>query len=162
MKKILTLFIFHVNLYASGDSITGVWQDAKVLGSAWSNTYLFFPDGAFRFYFSQMDCKKRIISFSGNWNLADKDVINFYVTEKTVIEGGKLVPSEGSCASDSMIVNGYEKVYLMDPPEILDYSISEIYRDSEDDIQRDVIYIDGIKFWRFSSNPYEFIKDFEK
>ncbi|MCX7878258.1 MAG: hypothetical protein N2510_06405 [Ignavibacteria bacterium] len=162
MKKIILIFIFQCSIYASGDSLIGVWQDMKVLGSAWSNTYIFFPDKSFKFFYNQMDCEKRIVSLSGTWSLIEEDVINFYVFEKYVIEGGKLVPAEGSCASDSMIVEGYEKVYLIDPPEVMDYSISRIYKDNEDDLQRDVIYIDAIKFWRMRNDPYEVMKEFEK
>ena len=162
MKTILTIYFLPVLLFAGNDSLTGVWQDRNYPGSVWGNTYMFYPTGEFRFYFSQTDCSKRMVSYSGSWSLAEEEVIDLMITSKTLIEGGKLVPSTGNCASDSMIVGGDMKVLVLYVPEKMDLSISRIYKDNDGDIQRDVIYIDGMKFWKFGNNPDDFIRYFEK
>ncbi len=142
------------------DSLVGVWQDSKIVASGWSNTFLFFKNGEFKFFYNQMDCAKREVSFSGEWK-AGGDELQLKVIQKNIIKGGTLEPSEGSCASDSMIVGGVEQTVKSKPPEMLIYSISQIYVDKEDDIQRSKIYIDAINFWKFSDYPYEMLKQFE-
>ena len=71
------------------------------------------------------------------------------------------MPSDGSCASDSMIVDGVEKVVNLKTPEEVVYSVSEIYTDNQDDISRIKIYIDAMPYWKFSDNPQEMLKEFE-
>ena len=94
--------------FADNTSIVGVWQNQPTMGSGWSNTYLFFPDGTFKFYFSQMDCAKRDVSYSGLWNVKG-DALRLTKKEKVSVVGGELKKSDGSCASDFMIVGGVEK-----------------------------------------------------
>ncbi len=142
------------------DSLIGVWQDSKVVASGWSNTFLFFKSGRFKFFYNQMDCAKREVSYSGKWRAAGDELI-LTISEKTVIEGGELEPSSGSCASDSMIVGGTEATMKLRYLEKVLYSISSIYSDIEDDMQRQKVYIDAMPYWKFADNPEELINQFE-
>ena len=144
----------------TGDSLVGVWQDSKVVASGWSNTFLFYKNGVFKFFYNQMDCAKREVSFSGKWIVAG-DELKLTVTRRKIIKGGTLELSTGSCASDSMIVCGVEKTIKLKPQEKLVYSVSSIYTDNEDDIQRLKIYIDAMPYWKFSDDPEELINQFE-
>ena len=145
---------------SSNDSLIGVWQDDRIVASGWSNTFLFFKDGTFKFFFNQMDCSKRIVSYSGMWKV-NEDELNLKIKQKTIIEGGHLEPSDGSCGTDSMIVDGVEKALNLETPEEVIYSVSEIYTENQDDIQRIKIYIDAMPYWKFSDNPQELLKEFE-
>ena len=145
---------------SSNDSLIGVWQDDRIVASGWSNTFLFFKDGSFKFFFNQMDCSKRIVSYSGMWKV-NEDELNLKIKQKTIIEGGHLEPSDGSCGTDSMIVDGVEKAVNLETPEKVIYSVSEIYTENQDDIQRIKIYIDAMPYWKFSDNPQELLKEFE-
>ena len=145
---------------SSNDSLIGVWQDDRIVASGWSNTFLFFKDGSFKFFFNQMDCSKRIVSYSGMWKV-NEDELNLKIKQKTIIEGGHLEPSDGSCGTDSMIVDGVEKAVNLETPEEVIYSVSEIYTENQDDIQRIKIYIDAMPYWKFSDNPQELLKEFE-
>ena len=145
---------------SSNDSLIGVWQDDRIVASGWSNTFLFFKDGTFKFFFNQMDCSKRIVSYSGMWKV-NEDELNLKIKQKTIIEGGHLEPSDGSCGTDSMIVDGIEKAVNLETPEEVIYSVSEIYTENQDDIQRIKIYIDAMPYWKFSDNPQELLKEFE-
>jgi hypothetical protein len=142
------------------DSLVGVWQDARVVASGWSNTFLFFNDGSFKYFYNQMDCSKRIVSYSGKWKV-NEDELDLTVEQKTVIEGGHLELSNGSCGSDSMLVDGVEKKMKLEVPEEIIYSVSELYADTQDDIARVKVYIDAMPYWRFSDNPKELLKEFE-
>ena len=144
----------------SPDSLVGVWQDDRIVASGWSNTFLFFKDGTFKFFFNQMDCAKRTVSYSGMWKV-NEDELNLKIKQKTIIEGGHLEPSDGSCGTDSMIVDGVEKAVNLETPEEVIYSVSEIYTENQDDIQRIKIYIDAMPYWKFSDNPQELLKEFE-
>ena len=144
----------------SNDSLIGVWQDDRIVASGWSNTFLFFKDGTFKFFFNQMDCAKRTVSYSGMWKV-NEDELNLKIKQKTIIEGGHLEPSDGSCGTDSMIVDGIEKAVNLETPEEVIYSVSEIYTENQDDIQRIKIYIDAMPYWKFSDNPQELLKEFE-
>ena len=143
------------------DSLVGVWQDSKIVASGWTNTFLFFNDGGYKFFYNQMDCSKREVSMSGNWKVK-YDELKLTVNQKDIIEGGTVELSIGSCASDSMIVGGIEKTVFLKPSEKILYSVSAIYVDNADDIQRLKIYIDAMPYWKFSDNPKELLNQFEK
>jgi hypothetical protein len=91
----------------------------------------------------------------------NEDELNLKIKQKTIIEGGHLKPSDGSCGTDSMIVDGVEKAVNLETPEKVIYSVSEIYTENQDDIQRIKIYIDAMPYWKFSDNPQELLKEFE-
>lgn len=146
--------------YSDNTSIVGVWQNQETLGSGWNNTYLFFPDGTFKFFYSQMDCAKRDVSYSGTWAIKN-DELRLTKKEKVIVVGGELQKSDGSCASDFMIVGGSEKKMKVTKNKKEVCSISYIYR-GEGENPKDILYIDAIKFWRFSNAPEEIIKNFEK
>lgn len=145
---------------SSPDSLVGVWQDARIVASGWTNTFLFFNDGSFKYFYNQMDCSKRVVSYSGKWNVIE-DELDLTIENKTVIEGGHLELSDGSCATDSMIVGGAEKVVTLETPEEVIYSVSEVYADNQDDISRIKIYIDAMPYWKFSDNPGDLLNQFE-
>jgi hypothetical protein len=156
----LFLFCGILKAQSSSDSLVGVWQDERVVASGWSNTFLFFNDGSFKFFCNQMDCSKRVVSYFGKWKV-NEDELDLTIEQRTVIEGGHLELSDGSCASDSMIIGGIEKVIKLKSPEEIIYSVSEIYADNQDDISRIKIYIDAMPYWKFSDNPQELLKEFE-
>ncbi len=148
------------NAQNTNDSLIGVWQDSKIVASGWSNTFLFFKNGEFKFFYNQMDCAKREVSYSGRWKVVD-DELKLNVTQKKIIKEGTLELSTGSCASDSMIVGGIEKTTNLKPSQKIVYSVSGVYTDNEDDIQRLKIYIDAMPFWKFSDDPGELLNQFE-
>ena len=55
-----------------------------------------------------MDCAKRDVSYSGTWTIKN-DELRLTKKEKVIVVGGELQKSNGSCASDFMIVGGSEK-----------------------------------------------------
>lgn len=163
MKKIIVLFAF-ISLNAlsysqAPDSLVGVWQDNENLGSGWSNTFLLFGDGSYKFYTNQMDCSKRLISNNGKWRISDvEDAVIFSVENNVIIEGGTMVKSDGSCASDSMIAGGTSKTIKVN--EVMDHAISKVYSEEKTGIQRKFIYIDAVKYWYFG-DPKEMLNQFE-
>jgi hypothetical protein len=142
------------------DSLSGVWQDNKIVAAGWSNTYMFYKNGEYKFFFSQMDCEKRIVSYSGLWEIKGEALI-LRRQEKKIIEGGRMIHTEGSCATDSTLIEGVIKTESINPDIILIYSISCLFEDNFENIRRVKIYIDGITYWKFIDDPAKIIKEFE-
>jgi len=162
MKKfIIILYITSYLVYSQGsDSLIGVWQDNEVVAAGWSNTFLFFSDGTFKFFYSQMDLRKREVSFFGSWK-ASGDILSLDIKQRQSIDGGRLIENPGGEKGDSMLVEGLNKIRFIDPPEKIEMSISKIYTDTPYALGN-YIYIDAMKFYLMSIKPKEVIKEFEK
>jgi len=158
---ILILFITTCSVFSQGnDSLAGVWQDNEVVAAGWSNTFLFFSDGTFKFFFSQMDLRKREVSFSGTWRVQG-DGLYLDVKQRHYIDGGTLVQYPNGEKGDSMLVGGLTKIKFIATPEKIEMSISKIYSDTEYAMGK-YIYIDAMKFFLMSTKPEELLKQFEK
>ncbi len=154
------LLLISVSIYSqSQKDFVGTWQASAVLGSGWSNTYLFFEDGTFKFFYSQMDCDKREVSYSGNWKTDESDLI-LSIADITILEGGEMVLSTGSCGSDSTLINTVEKKLLYDPPVRSVLHNVKYHVISIDGVERKTISLDGAKFWYYG-DPKEMLKQFE-
>jgi hypothetical protein len=165
MKKLLILIAIVTlpafSFSSEPDSLTGVWQDSENLGSGWSNSFLFFGDGNYSFFANQMDCSKRLMSYSGKWKISgEEEAIFMTIDERVIIEGGRMEKADGSCASDSMLVGGVQKTVKVTPEENVDYAISKVYKDNASGIERKFIYIDAMKYWYFG-DPVEMRIQFE-
>lgn len=151
MKKIILILLFPIFTYSqSPDSLVGVWQDAENVGSGYSNSFLFFKDGNYAFFTSQMDCSKRLKAFYGTWKISgDEDAILLTTESKVIVEGGRMEKSDGSgsCGSDSVLIGGEEKTVKLQPVEVMDYAISKVYKDETKALERKFIYIDAMKYW---------------
>ena len=166
MKNIIILLLFlflsfaHQSTAQQNGNITGVWQDLNAVGSGWSDTYMFYSNGEFKFFSSQMDCSKREISHHGTYIIADNR-LKLKITGRTVIEGGHMELSTGSCGSDSTLTGGIIKKIILSTPVTYEYSVSEVTAETENDAERYVLFINGVKHWRFAAEPAELINQFE-
>lgn len=164
MKKVIILLFTIISISSSvysgvPDSLVGVWQDKDVLASGWSNSFLFFKDGTYGFYLSQMDCSKRLLAYYGKWKV-DDDALIITITEKVIVVGGRMELSTGSCGSDSTLIGGTEKTVKVKPKETLEYAVSKIYTDNSSGDNRKYIYIDAMKYWYYG-DPVEMRIQFE-
>ena len=161
MKKyIISFLLISGTIFSQGaDSLTGVWQDNEVVASGWSNTFLFFADGTFKFFYNQMDQRKNQISFSGSWQV-DGDGLYLDVRQRSYLEGGRLVKDPNGGKGDSVLVDAAQKTKLFNPPEKVEMSISKIYTGTEFAMGK-YIYIDAMKFYLMSTKPDEMLKQFE-
>jgi hypothetical protein len=152
--------LISISIYSqSQKDYVGTWQSSAVLGSGWSDSYLFFEDGTFKFFYSQMDCSKREVSFSGNW-LAGADEIQLIITNSVMLEGGEMVVSTGSCGSDSTLINAVEKIITYDPPLKNILQDAKYFLISIDGVEEKTLTINGKRFWYYG-DPKEMLKQFE-
>jgi hypothetical protein len=145
--------------------LPGIWQDVEENASAWSNTYQFFGDGHFVFNYSQMDCAKRELSYSGHWK-AIESTLQLSIEQRTVLVGGTFEKALGSCASDLELVDG-EKKFVDDPApsnHVLSLAPIEVvtiaqfnYRTGKKEAQQRLrTFIDGKQYWKFEDDPTKY------
>lgn len=132
--------------------LVGVWQDSPGMAAGWSNTFQFFPDGRFTFNISQMDCAARERSYSGSWSIVRGKLV-LRITERTVIEGGRLVQATGSCGSTFEIEDGTVRSRPVSPARSRRLALS---RRGVDKYGRLKIRLGGKTYWKFGSDPNEY------
>lgn len=130
--------------------LVGIWQAAKTKGAGWSDAYQFFADGTFKFNANQMDCAKREVSRAGTWRVS-KETLVLQTTQKTIINGGQLVPSTGSCASEQELIDGTQAVEKVSHTEDTMLPLNQIHKDDEN--ERLAVRIGDKQFWKFDDDP---------
>ncbi|MGE3800253.1 MAG: hypothetical protein AB7H80_04470 [Candidatus Kapaibacterium sp.] len=138
------------------DLLVGLWQDAPAMGSGWSSTYQFFKDGTFVLNESQMDCAKRLVWSKGTWKRIGEDELELMITEWQKLEGGRMIRSDGSCGSDSMLVGATEKNIPLEAPKPITLQLGSIIFAGDDHPDRTTVEIGNVKFYRFSDDPAEY------
>jgi hypothetical protein len=143
---------------SKSDSLSGVWQDMPYIASGWSNTYQFFSDGTFRFNYNQMDCSKRLISKSGDWTILDTVNLRLSIDNYKIIKGGKLIDSDGSCATEKMIEGGEIQDSIPANATIEEHTISNIFSIglldfNGDTINMQALGIDSVLFFQINNDP---------
>ena len=159
-KYLIQLLISCSFVFGQGtDSLVGVWQDAEVVGSGWSNTFLFYNDGTFKFFYSQMDMRKRETGYSGTWYV-EGDGLILDVTQRQFLDDGRLVPDQTGGPKDSVLIDAVSRTTIYNPPDRNELSISKIYSGGPSVLGK-YIYLDAIKFFLMSKNPAELLHEFE-
>lgn len=155
MKKLLVLFLFFtVSVFSqTPKELCGSWQAAPNVAAGYDDTFTFNEDGTFYYFNNQMDCSKREVGYGGYWELKGKSielVITYYDIEK----GGHLEPSDGSCASDSMLVGSEIVKTFVVPYELAVLRLSNYGKEMKDETERQTIEINNRKHWYFSKFEY--------
>ncbi len=135
------------------DLLIGLWQDAPSMAAGWSATYQFFPDGTFVLNENQMDCAKRLVWSKGKWRRVGEEELELTVNEWFRLEGGRMVPSDGSCASDSMLIGAKENRIRLEEPKALTLPLGPIIFAGDDHPERTTVTIGDVKFYRFGDDP---------
>lgn len=130
--------------------LIGIWQAAKAKGAGWSDAYQFFADGTFKFNANQMDCAKREVARDGIWRVSKENLV-LQTTQKTIINGGKLVAATGSCASEQELIDGTQVVEKVSHTEDTVLPLKQIRKDDEN--ERLTIHIGNAQFWKFDDDP---------
>lgn len=154
---IKTLFLIFAFIPVLGfsqnkEEMVGFWQDMSIAASGWSDSYLFYADGTYEFHFNQMICDKRLLSVKGKWEIDREGKLILIAISHTILEGGTLVPSSGSCASEYDIEGGEIKTTVLSKPEKYIITISEIITDDENNSLKTML-IGNKRYWRISKEP---------
>lgn len=155
MKKLLLILFLPAAMLLSQTEkdIIGSWQLTNHVASGYNDAYTFNEDGTFTFYYNQMDCAKRDILFSGDWELKERK-IRLYVKYNEYYKFGWYEKSSGSCASDSVLVGGIKTIHYYVPFEIIDLAFSDWRIDTEEGLERTMILFNNTRYWHFSKFEY--------
>jgi len=140
--------------------LIGIWHAAPSIGSGYNDMFFFYKDNRFKLYYSQYDEEKRVLDISGEWSV-NENKLKLSVDEKTVVVGGELVESSPSATSEYSIINGTVQKEKIEPPEIIEYSIGQIEKDTESPYENKLL-INGEYFWKISDNPDDEFYNMEK
>jgi hypothetical protein len=134
------------------NELIGMWQNSPEIGSGYTNHYEFFKNGDFTFNYNEMICDNRDINYSGTWELINDNDLKLTIKKKTMIIGGKLVPTggAGSCASDYYIEGGEVKTQDLNDFKYQEIILSSVTIDTE---KRD------LKTRKFNKEQFWKIKD---
>ncbi|MEZ5307991.1 MAG: hypothetical protein R2684_12670 [Pyrinomonadaceae bacterium] len=162
--KIKTLLLFAILLLAAvtaygqsdtqseddylKEKLVGVWQDSQGVGSGLTDYYQFFENGKFKFHYNEMDGTKRVLSYSGYWNVY-RGEIYLHINRVDLLLGGVYEQATGSIATDQEITGGKVVSKKISPIEKLKYGLGRIRVEDEFTVTE----IDGQKFWKLSSDP---------
>jgi hypothetical protein len=135
---------------ALASQLIGVWQAAPSLGAGWAESYQFWPDGAYTFHASQMDCAAAERGFSGAWRVS-AGVLLLAVAERQVIEGGELVPALGSCGTAEELQGGTLVSQPVEPAGAIELPLGPPTQDSSSPYLS--MRLGEIQYWRFSDDP---------
>ena len=89
------------------ENLVGFWHNGPYTGSAgYLDHYEFNKDGTFIFNYNQYDGEKRIIGYSGTWQIISDNLLELTITSKTIIEGGFFTKETTSETTDYTIRDG--------------------------------------------------------
>lgn len=147
------LIALNINAQLKQPKLIGIWQDAPMIASGWSQNYQFFADGSFNFNHNQMDCADSILFESGSYKIKKHGKVILRFSSQTIIAGGELIPSTGSCGSEFELVGGKEKtISVKEKRRLLFDNIKE---DSENHNIKTTT-INGVQFWKMGIDPNEY------
>lgn len=129
----------------------GLWHASPVLASGWNETFGFYKSGKVVFRSNEMNCSNRVIWKSGKWKYEDGAFIILW-EKRCLLQGGKLVKSLGSCASDYEIENGVFSVENINSSSGIKYTVLK----KGISFEKQLILINKVKFWKYSNDPNDY------
>ena len=140
------------------NSLVGIWHDTPSMPSGWSTHYNFYPSGKYTYYYSSMDCSKNKISESGYWKVNGPNLQLEKITE-TVLVGGKLINSSGSCGTEKTLIDASVKRNILVKKESQEIKLIPFTTSKQSQIVYPGIIFNNIPLWKFSDDPYEYGTD---
>jgi tetratricopeptide (TPR) repeat protein len=140
----------NINVKISENVFIGIWEDSPVAASGRGRAYIFYPDKKVKYLKSSMDCDNRILSKEGTWEYSE-NILQITFFENTILVGGELIESTGSCGSDYEIEGGEKETVTLEEPENLLIDNIKIIND-KDKLR---ILLNNNKFWKWYNDPYK-------
>lgn len=143
-----------VTLNAREDELVGMWHQSFNVASGYSERYHFFPSRWVIWYANEMDCGKRLLSLRGRWRVEGSLLHIEWRTERVAV-GGTLIPSDGSCASDSMLVDAEYLDQTLLKPRLQSFVLSPTEETDERENELLRISLDQEFYWKMNADPFE-------
>ena len=135
-------------------ALVGVWQyETSGMASGWDDSYQFFEDGKFIFNFSQMVNKgTRIIQVLGNYRFSN-DTLYFVAKTTSELVGGHIKRGRPDC---EWLIEGGKRESIEEKQPIEEFALISKCKSKTE--SADCITIDGVPFYKVSSNPLDYDK----
>lgn len=156
----------HVELVNIGESsqeellemaaMSGCWHVLPGVPAEYAERFIFNTNLTFSYYCNNLDGEKRELASYGTWTIEGKDLI-LNIMVKKVLEGGELIPANGSVATEFDIEGGKVKYLYLENPEVIKLTVGPI--EHEEGVQNyDISAQNAFKrrlgdtyYWKFDS-----------
>ena len=158
MKKLLVIIV-GIIACSSGKSqsineIVGIWQlSSPEIGSAYLDTYQFFPNGLFVFHVNEYDELKQIVSIKGKY-VVYQDSIKLAPISMVTYNGSKLDRSKSTSVHDSWSLSGNlikNEIFLEEQPTF----IAKLVFHKQQDGKLSIL-IDGLEYYLLTKDPNDY------
>ena len=132
--------------------IVGLWHKGEVVGSGWNETYQFYANGIFSFYFSQYDETKRVVSLHGKYRFSGDTLFTKIERRTELIKGfvrRGYIAYEHQWVLDSTLTKSINQLNSIEEYAILQFVVGP----------KTSFIVDGIKslqYYKISSNPNDY------
>ncbi len=155
-KLIITLFFCYLSLNGQdkqASKLIGAWQDSPEYESGLVNTYLFFPDHSYQFWYDKINCQQNCSTYyhKGIWQIKNDSLV-LNITERKIVVGGtflKVVEDDGVIR---IVTAGTDSIIAYPKPEVITYPLLMMLPNHN----RECITIDENKYWKFEDDPNKF------
>lgn len=133
------------------------WHASPVLGSGFSQRFLFLADGTFYFSANQMKMSDRVRYMDGTWRY-EEGLVYLELHRKVVIEGGEVTAGEASYVD--MIKGGVYRKYELEPDnyEHLQYTVEQA-DPGADSVYKNSILLGETQYWDAHGVGYDDMPD---
>lgn len=134
----------------SKKEIIGIWQTGVVTGNGYTEAFIFFANGDFKYNYDPSEDTRNILGFKGRYRLVG-DQLLITIKTRIVCDGGKI--AAGALGSDDFLfVFNKGDVKELDEPnakELDPLYISKVIRMAK----RLSLFINNRQYFKVSSNP---------
>jgi hypothetical protein len=130
----------------------GMWHASQGVGSGYSESFLFYSNSSFTFHRNSMECDNPDLSFGGTYEIVNEKLIVLTVNQKEHVVGGSLEPSNGSCATEYVLVGGEIVAEELQESYQIELKLSGFYLD-EEYFDVPTYKFNDTRYWRISTNP---------
>ena len=141
----------------SAPGLKGIWLILSVMPSGWARNFRFYEDGRFEFRYNNMRELPLIHSFSGRYKVKGNQLILSIYSRNIFKHNNKIIFSGGyghKWENAKLVIEELPKVKNLKFP-ISKIQYNKKLRFSKDEIERIVIKIGGIVFYKMYNDPDE-------
>lgn len=137
----------------SKEDLVGLWHAQPGIPAGYAERWVFHDDMTFKFYGNEMDGTRRILSFSGFWDIKDS-YLKLSVSEKEVVIGGEVVSDK---IMGYIIEGGDHQIQILDTPEESILTLSSYELNLGNAHAPLSIMIGDTQYWSFTAAENDYI-----
>lgn len=152
---LLNIILFLSTIAYSQSELVGFWHASPHVASGYSAYFSFYDNYNFQFATNSMDCDQRLESYSGIYTIIN-DSLELHIREIVILLDGKTIIDESSCYN-GYYIDGAEELSIVSNKDIIRKYKLYFSKYTEEDIIYNCLTIGGVKYYRLSANPEDYI-----